>query len=85
MTSLNRKILRLSSKFTASFQKKKRRVSLLFQPFLLYLRTSRAEKKMGHSSNSNKLLVLSNDTSKRCSNHNNLILIQLFKKDPNAN
>jgi hypothetical protein len=32
-----------------------------------------------------KLLVLNNDTSKRCSNHNNLILIQLFKKDPNAN
>jgi hypothetical protein len=32
-----------------------------------------------------KLLVLSNDTSKRCSNHNHLILIQLFKKDPNAN
>jgi hypothetical protein len=32
-----------------------------------------------------KLLVLSNDTSKRCSNHNNLIFIQLFKKDPNTN
>jgi hypothetical protein len=44
---VQKKMLGLSSKLTTSFQKKKGRVSLLFQYLFLYLKTSTAEKERG--------------------------------------